>query len=94
MAPPVRNAGAMIARPSPDAGTADRPDSAVERLLPSQWSELSQGESVWVHEDGWGFDAGRVDEVSRHQELIWIEFAGRGRRLLCGGDPVHIWTCG
>ena len=71
-----------------------RPSSATEQLPPSKWSELSRGESVWVHEDGWGFDAGRVDDVSTHRELLWVEFAGRGRRLLCGGDPVQVWTRG
>ncbi|BAS14967.1 hypothetical protein AHiyo8_32700 [Arthrobacter sp. Hiyo8] len=41
-----------------------------------------------------GFDAGLVDEVSSDHEFLWIEFAGRGRRLLCGGDPVQVWTRG
>ncbi|MCA4134055.1 hypothetical protein [Arthrobacter sp. M4] len=72
----------------------ERPEIAAEELSPSQWPELSRGEEVWIHEDGWGFDTGRVDEVSKYQEMIWIDLAGRGRRLICGGDPVQIWTRG
>lgn len=71
-----------------------KPESAAERLLPGEWSELSRGDAVWVHEEGWGYDAGKVDEVSKHHELLWIELAGRGRRLICGGDPVQVWARG
>jgi hypothetical protein len=71
---------------------APRPAPAVTRIAPDQWAELAPGEAVWVERAGYGFDAGYVDDVSRHQEIIWVEFAGRGRRLLCSGDPVHVWT--
>ncbi len=74
--------------------SAQRPAGAALRLPPSKWSELSRGEAVWIHEDKWGFDAGLVDEVSSDHEFLWIDFAGRGRRLLCGGDPVQVWTRG
>lgn len=88
--------GELLAPISPDSGTTSdqRPAEASRQLSPSKWCELSRGEIVWVHEEGWGFDAGRVDDVSSHHELLWIEFAGRGRRLLCGGDPVQVWTRG
>ncbi|WP_423183090.1 hypothetical protein [Arthrobacter sp. NyZ413] len=71
-----------------------RPAEASRQLPPSKWRELSPGESVWIHEDSWGFDAGLVDEVSSDHEFLWIDFVGRGRRLLCGGDPVQVWTRG
>lgn len=73
---------------------AQRPAGAALRLPPSKWSELSPGETVWIHEDKRGFDAGIVDDVSSDHEFLWIDFAGRGRRLLCGGDPVQVWTRG
>jgi hypothetical protein len=45
-----------------------------------------------VESAGYGFEAGYVDVVSQHQEIIWVDFAVRGRRLLCSGDPIHVWT--
>jgi hypothetical protein len=80
--------------PSHLAASAQRPVGASLHLPPSKWSGLSRGETVWIHEDSRGFDAGLVDEVSPDHEFLWIEFAGRGRRLLCGGDPVQVWTRG
>jgi hypothetical protein len=68
------------------------PATAATRLAPDQWAELALGEAVWVESVGYGFDAGHVDAISQHQEIIWVEFAGQGRRLLCSGDPVHVWT--
>jgi hypothetical protein len=82
-------------RPAQPAQAADAvpcPAPAATRLAPDQWAELAPGEAVWVERAGYGFDAGYVDDVSQHQEIIWVEFAGRGRRLLCSGDPVHVWT--
>jgi hypothetical protein len=69
-----------------------RPPSAGTRLAPARWTELAPGEAVWVESDGSGFVAGHVDEVSAHQEMLWVDFSVRGRRLLCGGDPVQVWT--
>lgn len=81
-------------RPSHSTTPDQPPAGASLRLPPSKWSELGRGESVWIHEANGGFDAGLVDEVSSDHEFLWIEFAGRGRRLLCGGDPVQVWTRG
>jgi hypothetical protein len=74
------------------ATAAPRPAPAVLRLAPDQWAELAPGEAVWVESAGYGFEAGHVDEASRNREIIWVNFAVRGRRLLCSGDPVHVWT--
>ena len=74
------------------ARAVPRPASAVTRLAADKWAELAPGEAVWVESAGYGFEAGHVDDVSRHQEIIWVHFPGRGRRLLCSGDPVHVWT--
>jgi hypothetical protein len=80
------------ARPVQTADAAQRPARAATRLAPAQWAELAPGEAVWVERAGYGFDAGYVDDVSQNQEIIWVEFAGLGRRLLCSGDPLHVWT--
>jgi hypothetical protein len=74
------------------AQAGPRPASAATRLAPDQWAELAPGEAVWVESAGYGFEAGYVDVVSQHQEIIWVDFAVRGRRLLCSGDPMHVWT--
>jgi hypothetical protein len=74
-----------------DAGL-QRPATAATQLAPHRWAELAPGEEVWVERDGYGFDTAHVDEVSEYQEVLWVEFAGQGRRLLCGGDPVQVWT--
>lgn len=76
-------------RPAP---TVPPPASAVTCLAPDQWAELVPGEAVWVERAGYGFDAGYVDDVSQHQEIIWVEIPGGGRRLFCSDDPVHLWT--
>ncbi len=75
-----------------DAGLQARPPTAGTRLAPARWAELAPGEAVWVESAGSGFVAGHVDEVSSHQEMLWVDFSVRGRRLLCGGDPVQVWT--
>jgi hypothetical protein len=75
-----------------ESGLPQRPATAAARLAPNRWAELAPGEAVWVESDGYGFDAAHVDEVSEHHEMLWVEFAGRGRRLLCGGDAVQVWT--
>jgi hypothetical protein len=73
-------------------GLEHRPPTAGMRLAPARWTELAPGEPVWVESAGSGFVAGHVDEVSTHQEMLWVDFSVRGRRLLCGGDPVQVWT--
>ncbi|KRE53324.1 hypothetical protein ASG92_07280 [Arthrobacter sp. Soil736] len=73
-------------------GLEDRPPTAGTRLPAARWTELAPGEAVWVESAGSGFVAGHVDEVSTHQEMLWVDFSVRGRRLLCGGDPVQVWT--
>lgn len=75
-----------------DAGLEHQPPTAGTRLAPARWAELAPGEAVWVESEGSGFVAGHVDEVSTHQEMLWVDFSVRGRRLLCGGDPVQVWT--
>ena len=75
-----------------DAGLQCRPATAGALLEPDRWTELAPGEAVWVERDGSGFDAGHVDDVSQHQEMLWVDFSGGGRRLLCGRDPVRVWT--
>lgn len=77
---------------SQNLGQEHRPPTAGTRLAPARWAELAPGEAVWVESEGSGFVAGHVDEVSAHQEMIWVDFSVRGRRLLCGGDPVQVWT--
>ncbi len=77
---------------SQDSGPELRPPTARTRLAPARWAELAPGEAVWVESAGSGFVAGHVDEVSSHQEMLWVDFSVRGRRLLCGGDPVQVWT--
>lgn len=39
--------------PSHFTTSAQRPAGAALRLPPSKWSELSRGETVWIHEDKW-----------------------------------------
>jgi hypothetical protein len=91
----VRQPGLQLQQPELQqrkARAVPRPASAVTRLAPDQWAELAPGEAVWVESAGYGFEAGHVDDVSQHQEIIWVDFAVRGRRLLCSGDPIHVWT--
>lgn len=63
------------------------------RFVPAaDWSTLNRGDAVWVHEDGWGYDSGTVDEVSGDHRMLWIVLEQGGRRLICGNDPLEVWT--
>ncbi|WP_253951786.1 hypothetical protein [Paenarthrobacter sp. CM16] len=39
-----------------------------------------------------GAGTGRVDDVSKHQELLWVILEPTGRKLICGTDDVQVWT--
>ncbi len=50
------------------------------------------GDPVWIYDVAWGAGTGRVDDVSKHQELLWVILEPTGRRLICGTDDVEVWT--
>jgi hypothetical protein len=58
----------------------------------SEWTDLSAGDSVWIYDVGWGASTGRVDDVSKHQELLWVVLETTGRKLFCGTDDVEVWA--
>ncbi|WP_416405441.1 hypothetical protein [Arthrobacter sp. LFS091] len=63
------------------------------RHVPSaEWSELSAGDPVWIYDVAWGAGVGRVDDVSKHQELLWVVLEPTGRKLICGTDDVEVWS--
>lgn len=58
----------------------------------AQWSELGAGDRVWIYDVAWGAGTGRVDDVSHHQELLWVVLEPAGRKLFCGTDDVQVWA--
>ena len=38
----------------------------------AEWTELNSGDPVWIYDVAWGAGTGRVDDVSKHQELLWV----------------------
>ncbi|MEV7607362.1 hypothetical protein AB0N65_18165 [Paenarthrobacter sp. NPDC089322] len=63
------------------------------RHVPAEeWRELNQGDHVWIYDVAWGVGAGRVDDVSQHQELLWVVLEPTGRKLFCGSDDVEVWA--
>ena len=58
----------------------------------AQWTELSVGDHVWIYDVAWGAGTGCVDDVSHHQELLWVVLEPTGRKLFCGTDDVQVWA--
>ncbi|MFJ4210144.1 hypothetical protein ACIPY2_16950 [Paenarthrobacter sp. NPDC089675] len=58
----------------------------------SEWSHLKAGDPVWIYDVAWGAGTGRVDDVSQHQELLWVILEPTGRKLICGTDDVEVWA--
>ena len=58
----------------------------------AEWTGLKAGDPVWIYDVAWGAGTGRVDDVSQHQELLWVVLEPTGRKLLCGTDDVEVWA--
>lgn len=69
-----------------------KPAPEARLVPPADWSTFNRGDAVWVHEDGWGYDTGIVDEVAGEHRMLWIVLEQGGRRLICGNDPLEVWT--
>lgn len=74
------------------SGTVLNRPAGYRHVPAAEWSELAPGDPVWVYDLGWGAGAGRVDDVSQHQELLWVVIEPTRRRLICGTDDVEVWT--
>ncbi|MFI2565266.1 hypothetical protein [Paenarthrobacter sp. NPDC018779] len=58
----------------------------------AEWTGLAAGDPVWIYDAAKGAGAGRVDEISQHQELLWVVLEPGGRKLICGTDDVEVWA--
>ncbi|OFI39384.1 hypothetical protein BIU82_14655 [Arthrobacter sp. SW1] len=76
----------------PDMVAPSKPAPGATFIPAEDWSTLNRGDAVWVHEDGWGYDNGVVDEVSGDHRMLWIILEQGGRRLICGNDPLEVWA--
>ncbi|MDO5862833.1 MULTISPECIES: hypothetical protein [Paenarthrobacter] len=73
------------------ASLLNRPEG-YRHVPASEWTGLQSGDRVWIYDVAWGVGTGRVDDVSQHQELLWVILEPGGRRLICGTDDVEVWA--